>query len=86
MSFMHPSLIGLLVSAGVLLLLFSRELFAYLREKLCRRDSRKCPARECGEYGWTIARQDAESCHALCIKCGWLSHFDSKEWLEVTRR
>ena len=84
---MHPNLVGLLVSIGVILLLFSRELFGYLREKqIERRNSSKCHGERCGEFGWTVARQDAESCHARCIKCGWLSHFHIREWREVTRR
>lgn len=84
---MHPNLVGLLVFVGVILLLFSRELFAYARQKHITRKGPPNRCRErCGEFGWTVARQDAESCHALCIKCGWLSHFDIREWREVTRR
>jgi hypothetical protein len=80
---MHPNLVGLLVSVGIILLLFSKELFAYAMEQIVsRRDSPKC----CGEFGWTVARQDSESCHALCVKCGWLSHFDIKQWQELNKR
>jgi hypothetical protein len=84
---MHPNLVGLLVSVGIILLLFSGELFVYAVEKIIsRRDSPKCSGERCGEFGWTVARKDSESCHALCVKCGWMSHFDIKRWQELNRR
>jgi hypothetical protein len=82
---MHTSLIAVLVSIGVILILFSRELFRYAMEKtISRRGRPKCGGK-CGKFGWTVARKDSESCHALCIKCGWMSHFEIKQWRELNR-
>ena len=84
---MHPNLVGVLVSVGIILLLFSGELFTYAVEKIIsRRGPPKCSGERCGEFGWTVARKDSESCHALCVKCGWMSHFDIKRWQELNRR
>jgi len=84
---MHPNMVGPFISIAVLLLLFSRELSAYVWEKrLSARESSGWCSGRCGEFGWTVVRKDLESCHALCIKCGWLSHFDSKEWRQLSRR
>ena len=72
--YMHPNLVGVLVSAGIILLLFSRELFSYAIEKFISREVLpKCSGEWCGDLGWTVARKDSESCHALCVKCGWIS-------------
>jgi hypothetical protein len=38
----------------------------------------KCGKGQCGELGWTVLRRDFETCHAACVKCGWISHFDVK--------
>jgi len=24
-------------------------------------------------------RKDSEACHAICLKCGWVSHFNVKQ-------
>lgn len=37
----------------------------------------------CGELGWILIRKDSQSCHAKCVKCGWMSHFDIKHWQRV---
>jgi hypothetical protein len=80
---MHPNLVGVLVSVGIILSLFSGELFTYAVEKIISR--RGPPSGErCGEFGWT--GKDSESFHVLCVKCGWMSHFDIKRWQELNRR
>jgi hypothetical protein len=38
----------------------------------------KCARGQCGELGWKVVRRDSDTCHAVCIKCGWISHFDAK--------
>jgi hypothetical protein len=84
---MHPNLVGILVSAGIILSLFSRELFSYAMERIHSRNGPpKCGGEGCGGLGWTVARKDPESCHALCVKCGWMSHFDIKRWQELNNR
>jgi hypothetical protein len=84
---MHSNLVGVLVTAEIILLLFSRELFSYAIEKfISRRGSPKCSGERCGDFGWTVARTDSESSHALCVKCGWISHFDINRWQELHRR
>jgi hypothetical protein len=83
---MHPNLVGALVAVGIILLLFSRELFSYAIEKiLSGMSNSKCGGAGCGKLGWTLARKDSESCHVLCLKCGWMSHFDIKQWQELSR-
>jgi hypothetical protein len=53
-------------------------------EKTVSRDRpRRCFGGRCGELGWALVRKDEDSCHAICVKCGWLSHFDTKKWHEV---
>ena len=48
-----------------------------------KRISKKAHSRfgrvQCGELGWSIIRKDSEACHAVCLKCGWTSHFNVKE-------
>jgi hypothetical protein len=84
---MNPNLICILVTVGIVLSLFSGELFRYAMEKVfSRRGPRRCSGGRCGEFGWTVARKDSETCHALCVKCGWMSHFDIKRWQELHRR
>ena len=46
------------------------------KEFFSRTGPRKCAGRRCGDFGWTLVRKDSESCHAVCAKCGWTSHFD----------
>jgi hypothetical protein len=51
----------------------------YAVEKRISKKSRpKCGRGECGEFGWSIVRKDSDTCHAVCKKCGWTSHFDVK--------
>jgi hypothetical protein len=60
---MHPNLVGVLVSAGIILLLFSRELFGYAVERINSKNGPpKCGGEGCGELGWTVARKDSEHC------------------------
>jgi hypothetical protein len=39
----------------------------------------RCGRGQCGELGWSIVRKDSEACHAVCLKCGWTSHFNVKQ-------
>src|ERR1700704_2642552 len=82
---MNPNLTALLVLLGLVLSLFAGELFRYVVGMIPKSNRRKC-REHCGGLGWTVARKDAESCHALCIKCGWMSHFDIKHWQELNKR
>jgi hypothetical protein len=80
---MNPNLTVLLVLAFLILSLFAAELFRFAMDKITARKSpSKCRGERCGEFGWTVARKDSEACHA---KCGWLSHFDIKQWEELNR-
>ena len=84
---MHPNFIALVICVGLVLALFSGELFRYFVQKIMyRKGPRKCAGHACGRFGWTLAREDSESCHALCVKCGWTSHFDRPEWQELDKR
>jgi hypothetical protein len=84
---MNPNLAALLILAFLILLLFAEELFRFAVDRFnSRRATRKCRGRGCGEFGWTVARKDSEACHAFCIKCGWMSHFDIKQWEELNKR
>ena len=83
---MHPNLVGALVAAVIILLLLSRELFSYAIEKIISgMANSKCSGEACGKPGWTLARKDSESSYVLCVKCGWMSHFDMKQWQELSR-
>jgi hypothetical protein len=81
---MNPNFVALLVLVGIVLSLFAGELFRYFMEIIPKFNRGKCRGR-CGDLGWTVARKDAESCHALCVKCGWMSHFDIKRWQELNK-
>ena len=84
---MHPDIMGLVASVGIVLSLLSGKLFAYAMERIIsRRAVPKCSEGRCGKFGWIVARRDSESCHALCASCGWMSHFDSKRWQELNKR
>jgi hypothetical protein len=84
---MNPNLAALLVLAFLVLSLFAGELFRFAVDKIGPRMSpSKCRRGRCGEFGWTVARKDSEACHALCVKCGWMSHFDIKQWEKLNRR
>jgi hypothetical protein len=84
---MHPNIIGLVASVGIVLSLLSGKLFAYAMERIIsRRAVPKCSEGRCGKFGWIVARRDSESCHALCASCGWMSHFDSRRWQELKKR
>ncbi len=51
----------------------------YAIEKTVSKNNRpRCARGQCGELGWSIVRKDSETCHAVCKKCGWTSHFDVK--------
>ena len=39
----------------------------------------RCGRGQCGELGWSSVRKDSEACHAVCLKCGWISHFNVKQ-------
>jgi hypothetical protein len=83
---MNPNLTTFLVLVGLVLSLFAGELFRFFMGTVISKASRgKCRER-CGNLGWTVARKDAESCHAVCAKCGWMSHFDINHWQELNRR
>lgn len=71
--------------AGLILSVLAGALVKYAVEKeiFSRNGPRKCAGGRCGDSGWTLVRQDAESCHAVCVKCGWMSHFDIKQWPRV---
>jgi hypothetical protein len=70
--------------AMLILSVFAGALVKYAVEKiLSKTGRRKCMGRRCGEFGWTLVRKDSESCHAKCVKCGWMSHFDIKQWQRV---
>ena len=84
---MNPNFTVLLVLAFLVLSLFAGEIFRFALDKISSRmSSPKCRGGRCGESGWTVARKDSEACHALCIKCGWMTHFDIKRWEELNRR
>jgi hypothetical protein len=77
----------LLFIAGLALSVFAGALAKCAVEKIVSKRSRsRCGAGRCGAFGWTLVRKDSESCHALCAKCGWISHFDIKKWREVGGR
>jgi hypothetical protein len=64
--------------------LFASEFLRYGVEKIVwRRDPPRCTGETCGKSGWTLVRKDADSCPVLCVKCGWVSHFDIKQWHEL---
>ena len=70
--------------AGLSLSVFAGALLKYAVEKtISRTGPRRCRGGRCGELGWAVVRKDAQSCHALCVKCGWISHFDLKQWQQV---
>lgn len=69
---------------GLGLSVFAGALVKYAVERrLLKQRSRKCSEGRCGELGWVLVRKDEDSCHAVCVKCGWMSHFDTKKWHEV---
>ena len=69
---------------GLALCVFAGALVKYAVEKTVSRECpRRCSGGRCGEFGWALMRKDDDSCHAICIKCGWMSHFDTKKWHEV---
>jgi hypothetical protein len=82
---MNPNLTTFLVLVGLILSLFAGEIFRLIMGAVVSRAPRgKCRGR-CGDLGWRVARQDQESCHALCVKCRWMSHFDIKRWQELNK-
>ena len=69
---------------GLSLCVLAGALVKYAVEKTFSKTSpRKCSGGRCGDSGWALVRKDSESCHALCVKCGWMSHFDIKHWQKV---
>jgi hypothetical protein len=50
----------------------------FIERTISRKSRPKCGRGQCGELGWSIVRKDSETCHAVCVKCGWVSHFDVK--------
>jgi hypothetical protein len=70
---------------GLILSVLAGALVKYAVEKeiFSRTGPRRCAGGRCGDFGWTLARKDSESCHAVCAKCGWMSHFDIKQWQRV---
>ena len=84
---MNPNLTAFIVLVGLVLSLFAGDLFEYLMNKfIARKGPARCRGERCGQSGWTVARKDSESCHAICVKCGWMSHFDIKQWQELNKR
>jgi hypothetical protein len=80
---MHPNLVGILVSAGILLSLFSRELFSFAMERINSRSG----AGEKGAVSWAGPLQGKTRRAVMrCVKCGWMGHFDIKQWQELNRR
>ncbi|MGA7216220.1 MAG: hypothetical protein WBX20_18610 [Terrimicrobiaceae bacterium] len=74
----------LLFIAGLVLSVFAGALAKCAVEKIVsKKKNSKCGGGRCGEFGWSLVRKDSESCHALCAKCGWVSHFDIEKWREV---
>jgi len=79
----HNSMTFLFI-AVLILSVFAGALVKYAVEKIPSKTGRhKCSRGRCGEFGWTLVRKDSESCHAKCVKCGWMSHFDIKQWQRV---
>ena len=70
---------------GLILSVLAGALVKYAVEKeiFSRTSPRKCGGGRCGDFGWTLVRKDSESCHAVCVKCGWINHFDIKQWQKV---
>jgi hypothetical protein len=84
---MNPNLVVLLVLAFLILSLFAGEIYRFAMDWInSRMGPPKCRGGRCGEFGWAVARKDSESCHALCYKCRWMSHFDIRQWEELNRR
>jgi hypothetical protein len=83
---MNPNFTTLLVLVGLVLSLFAGELFRYFTGTVISKIGAGRCRKRCGEFGWTVARKDTESCHAVCVKCGWMNHFDAKQWKEVNKR
>jgi hypothetical protein len=83
---MNPNLTTFLVLVALVLSLFARELFSlFLGGAVSKARRGKCKD-YCGTLGWSLARKDRESCHAICIKCGWMSHFDLQHWQELNKQ
>ena len=79
-----PNFMTFLFISVLILSVFAGALVKYAVEKsLSKTGPRKCTGGRCGEFGWTLVRRDSESCHAVCAKCGWMSHFDIKQWQRV---
>jgi hypothetical protein len=83
---MNPYLTTFLVLVGLVLSLFAGEIFRFIGGTLVSRAPRGKCRRRCRNLGWKVDRQDQESCHALCVKFGWMSHFDIKRWQELNKR
>jgi hypothetical protein len=80
----NPNFMTFLFIAVLILSVFAGALVKYAVEKILSKTSHhKCLGGRCGAFGWTLVRKDAESCHAKCVKCGWMSHFDIKQWQRV---
>ena len=76
---MDANLMTLIFIVGLVLSVVAGAVVKYFIEKTISRKSRpKCGRGQCGELGWSIVRKDAETYHAVCRKCGWMSHFDVK--------
>ena len=69
--------------AGLSLSVFAGALVDAVEKTISKTGPHRCRGGRCGTLGWGVVRKDAESCHAVCIKCGWVSHFDLKQWQQV---
>jgi len=50
-----------------------------IEKTIAKKTRPRCGRGQCGELGWSIVRKDSEACHAICLKCGWVSHFNVKQ-------
>ena len=50
-----------------------------VEKRISKKSRARCGRGQCGELGWSLVRKDSEACHALCLKCGWISHFNVKQ-------
>jgi hypothetical protein len=50
-----------------------------IEKTISKKTRPRCGRGQCGEPGWSIVRKDSEACHAICLKCGWISHFNVKQ-------
>lgn len=80
----NANLMTIFFVAVLILSVFAGALVKYALEKiLAKSDRHKCSGGRCGDLGWILVRKDSSSCHAKCVRCGWMSHFDIKQWQRV---